>query len=274
MTPRAQKLCGWSGLVHLATCLVGGIVFCRWLPPPLPSWSAQRIAETYTTRATMIQIGLIIVIFGVTFMAPLEAAISVQMKRIEGRRSPWTYTQLMLGTCLIMEFIVPLAAMQIGTFRPGRSAELIVLLNDFGWITFIGVTGTAVVQAVAIGMVLLQDRRPQPLFPRWVGYLNYGVALGFLPGTVTVFFKTGLLAWGGILSFWIPWAVYFVWVGVLSVVLIRTAGSPDLDDESRALGDGSQGSLDAQALRIAAMERDIAGLKRSRVATTSGVLVE
>ena len=46
-----------------------------------------------------------------------------------------------------------------------------------------------------------------------------GQQIIFLPGVLIPFFKHGILAWNGLLAFWIPVAVFTAWMIVLSVML-------------------------------------------------------
>src|SRR5205823_5941670 len=130
--------------------------------------------------------------FASALLVPFSAVITTQMKRIEGERSPVSYTQLVSAGLLSLEFIMPLMVWQTAAYRPTlRSAELIQMLNDMGWLMFVGVISSAVVQFGSIGVVLLSDERQARVFPRWAGYFNVWVALLVVPAGVVPFFKHG-----------------------------------------------------------------------------------
>ena len=96
-------------------------------------------------------------------------------------------------------------------FRPERDPELLLLLNDLGWITFLMPFTTFIVQNFAIGFAILGDQRTHPIFPRWRGFFNFWVAVLFIPGGLLTFFKTGPSAWNGLFVWWIPFLVFFTW---------------------------------------------------------------
>jgi hypothetical protein len=81
--------------------------------------------------------------------------------------------------------------------------------------------GTVTVQAVVIAVAIFSDHSPDPVFPRWVAYLNIWVAVGFLPGALLTYFKTGIVAWDGLLAFWLAAVLFFSWILVLFWATLR-----------------------------------------------------
>lgn len=98
-------------------------------------------------------------------LAPFTAVITIQMRRIEGRYSALAYIYLALGAILVLEFIYVAFFWQVGTFRTDRSPEEIRLLNDMGWIPFIGLSSTLILQTVIFSIAILADKREHPIFP-------------------------------------------------------------------------------------------------------------
>jgi hypothetical protein len=215
----------------ILVCAIGLFGLARFVPPPSPQNSAAAIAEIFAKHRNMTRFGLLLTIFGASFFGPWIAAISAQMRRIEGQQSPLAYAQLALGTCLIMEFAFPMMALQVAAYRPERPEQIILSWSDWGWMTFYGVTCTAVIQCIVIAIAIFNDRRTEPLFPRWVGYFNLWVALLFTPGTILVFFKNGPFAWNGLLTFWIPFAIFFAWMIVMTRQLFKSVDRPDPADD-------------------------------------------
>jgi hypothetical protein len=108
------------------------------------------------------------------------------------------------------------------------------MLNDMGWLMFVAVISSVIVQIVSIGIAILIDHRPEPIFPRWVGYLNLWVAAGLTPLGIVVFFKDGPFAWNGLFGFYIPLACYVVWMGVMFFVLLKAVDKDSLDGDVHA----------------------------------------
>jgi hypothetical protein len=216
-----QKACAWCGPALVVGCVIGLLLLAHFAPPPAPSLSAARIAAIFEQRTIPIRFGVMLVVFAAALLGPFIAVISVHMRRIEGPRPTLSYLQLVFGACFIMEIIFPMMAIQTAAFRPERDQAIQQTLHDFGWLTFFGVASTAFVQLVIIGVVILQDSGPTPVFPRWAGYFNIWVGFAFSPGTVMIFFKSGPLAWNGIFIFWIPFTAFFLWLIIMPWLLLK-----------------------------------------------------
>jgi hypothetical protein len=63
-----------------------------------------------------------------------------------------------------------------------------------------------------MGIAVLSDKSATPVFPRWAGYLDFWVAVLFMPGTIAVFFQDGPFAWSGLLTWYIPLGVFAFWM--------------------------------------------------------------
>ena len=61
----------------------------------------------------------------------------------------------------------------------------------------------SVLQCVAIGIAILCDRRTQPLLPKWFAWCTFLTAACYVPLSLMPFFRTGPVAWNGIVSFWV-----------------------------------------------------------------------
>jgi len=143
----------------------------------------------------------------------------VQMRRIEGRHGVLTIAQISSGTVGVVVFLIATVCWTVAAFRPDRSPELILLLNDFGWICFLMTFAVFVAQDFVIGFAILGDKNEQPIFPRWLGYFNLWVGVTFIPGGLLTFFKTGPFAWNGLFVWWVPFVVFFTWYIVMFIML-------------------------------------------------------
>jgi len=199
---------------------VGLAVFAHFIPPPRPTASAQEIAATYLADANMIRMGMVLLMMAAVLFIPFFAAIGFQMARIEGARPILAVTQMLIGVATAMLVLLPAISFAVAAFRPDRDPQLILVLNDLGWMTLLWPFAPAFFQELLIAYCVLTDKSQNPLFPRWVGYLNAWVALLFLPGALIPFFQTGPFAWNGVLGLWIPLTAFFVWIVVMAVVLM------------------------------------------------------
>jgi membrane protein implicated in regulation of membrane protease activity len=160
-------------------------------------------------------------------------AVSTQLRRINPRFTTLADIQLAMGILLVVLLMMPAALFETAAFRPERSPESIQLLFDLSWFIFVFTVSTGVVQSVVIAVAILMDRRREPIFPRWAGYVNIWVAILFLGGSLVPFFKTGPFAWNGLFAFWIPVVVFFAWM-VAMVVLIQRAADRVDDEPAKA----------------------------------------
>ena len=102
-----------------------------------------------------------------------------------------SYAQMIAGAATVIEFLLPPMFWQAAAYRTGRSAEKVRMLNDVGWLPFLGIISTALIQGYVFGAVILSDRRATPVLPRWLGYFQFWSVTLLAPGATIMFFKTG-----------------------------------------------------------------------------------
>lgn len=226
MNASYQRICAWAGPFCAFLWIIGLLFFAHFLPPPQPAWGADRIAQIYDGNPLGIRIGMIILLIGGVLYQPWVAVIAVQMKRIEGRQCVLTYVQLGLGTLFVLLFMMAAIFWQTAAYRPLEDIIFTHRMNDLGWFMFLISVPVLTVQGLALSLVIFQDTAGT-LFPRWFAWFNIWAQVIFLPGTVIPLFKSGPLAWNGIIAFWIPAAVYTVWMCLLTKLLLNAIKAPD-----------------------------------------------
>lgn len=215
MTKRILALCCWAGPATVAISLVGWLV-AGVLPFPLGSDSSvQEVVDFYSQ--TRVLAGMSIASVGICLVFPLIAVIGVHMVQMEGRTPILTFLQLVTGAATGVLLLLPMLLMAVIGFRPDRNPELTVTLNDIAWLLFITPIAPFIIQNVAIGVAILNDRRRT--LPRWVGYVNFWIAISFLPDPLAYFFHSGPFAWRGIFIFWLALTTYAVFLIVMGVML-------------------------------------------------------
>jgi hypothetical protein len=232
MNIKSQRICVWFAPLF---CVVFGIglILPGYLPPTDPSLGAEAIAALYSENTQMMRLGFILLQAASAMTAPFVAVLSVQMKRIEGQHSPYTYAQLITGGCGVLILLIPTTLWICAAFRPERDPQLIQLLNDLGWLLLTPTFACLCIQVIAIGLAVLSDKHAQPIFPRWFGYLNLWIAVLSLPAGFIAFFRTGPFAWNGVISFWMVAIVFFAWL-LITVVLLFKAIDRQAAEESTA----------------------------------------
>src|SRR5581483_12254189 len=93
--------------------------------------------------------------------------------------------------------------------------------HDLGWFLFLYTWPGFGIFMWLIAIAILRDVNPTPTFPRWVAYYNIYAGIGMAPASFMGLFKTGPLAFNGLLAFWLVAIDFFLWMLVMSVVLLR-----------------------------------------------------
>lgn len=217
ITRRIQLLCALCGPAAIIIAFVG-FFLCGLLPVPLGAHNtADEVVAFYRDHSTAVRAGFVFAGIGFGGIFPLVAVISVQMMRMEGRYPILAFLQMVTGSATGVMLLIPMLLMTITAFRPDRTPELTLTLNDIAWFLFLTPIMPFIIQNVAIGVAVLNDRNG--IFPRWCGYMNLLVGFSFLPDVLPYFFVSGPFAWDGIFVFWLALTTYTIWaitMGVLS----------------------------------------------------------
>lgn len=215
------RLCVWCGPAFDILFVLGWCVIAGLFPPQSASASAGQIAAFYAENTGTIRAGLLIAMASCTFYVPWVAAISAQMRRIKSASPILAKIQSLSGTAGLIFFLLPVMIWLTASFRPERDPELILLVNDFGWITFTMTFSPFVCQLFVIALAVLADDSENPIFPRWTAYFNFWTAISFIPAALIVYFKTGPFSWTGLIGLWIPLIMFSVWIFVMFYLLLR-----------------------------------------------------
>lgn len=234
---------------------VGFGLFAGFIPPPDPGMTPDDVARMYATNTDLLRVGLILTALVSPLLMPFTAAIAAQMKRIEGRCSPFAYAEIGLGAILVVSFIFPIMIFETASYRPERPAEVTAALNDTGWVMFIGVVSNAALQLVLLGILILMDKKSEPVFPRWCAYLNLWIGMLLIPGSVIVFFKDGPLAWNGLFTWWVPAASFGIWLGIMTYLLLKSAKRQEGLEQNGEDPEELSRELEQLRVRIASLSR-------------------
>jgi hypothetical protein len=233
MNARAQRLCAWSGVVCLVVFFLGFWIIAGFIPPPSPKLTGEQLSDLFTTDKVRIRLGMIFSIFASALLASWAAAISTQMRKMEGTHSALAYTNLAVGALFVLEFIFSLVIWESMTYRP-RDPQVLLAMNDTAWLLFVCITSTPMLQAAVMGIAVLSDKSATPVFPRWAGYLDFWVAVLFIPGTVAVFFQDGPFAWNGLFTWYLPLGVFTVWMVVNTKLTLDAIGTEEASSAAPA----------------------------------------
>ena len=225
-----QKFCAWSGVICVTLFFVA-FGLAGFIPPLSPSLTPEQVAAHYQENTTGIRIGMALMLISSMFYASFTAVMSGQMRRIPGVTPTAIYTQLAAGAFACCTFLLPAIFFIVASFRPERDPVLTQLLNDLSWIMLVIPWPPFMMQNFTFAFAILTDRRADPLFPRWMGFLNIWAPISFTPAILLPFFKSGPFAWSGLLVIWIPAFIFIIWFVIVTLQLLKA-----IDREARETG--------------------------------------
>lgn len=211
------RVCAWSGPAFAGVLVIAAATVMRFIPPPREHWSAAEVAAFYGQHSLGIRIGAT----AIMLVAPAYFLWSLAIDRVLSYAEPedsivrrvqrfggFSTAYVAAGTGLFW-----LVAAFYGT-RGGADPQVITALNDLGFIIFNLWFTFTLVQLLVMSAVWLTGR--QNLIPRWLGYFGLFDAASFFAVTFIPFFKTGPIAWHGILTFYTVLGIFFLWMLVTS----------------------------------------------------------
>jgi hypothetical protein len=119
----------------------------------------------------------------------------------------------------IVGCLFPMFCFGLGAFRPGYDPQILWLLYDFGYLSFIGSMGCFALNWAMLGLAILLDKNT--ILPKWLGYyVIWQFMTEFFVATVWIA-KTGPFAWDGLLAFWFNMVIYVPWQIIVYVCVYR-----------------------------------------------------
>lgn len=219
---KTQLIALWAGAVAGIILLIAFFAFPGFFPPMSPRLSPAQVVEFYRVNAARTQFSMITWNLCGIMLLPFFAVIVVQMKRMATQSHALAYCYLTAVVSGATIFALADIFYLVAAFRPDRSPELVQLLNDLAWITFVAPVGMLVGQNLLLAVAVYLDRGPAPVFPRWVGHFALLTGLAMAPAAGAAVVTEGPLAWNGSVAFWLRAVAFVSFVAVMLVVLRRT----------------------------------------------------
>ena len=210
------------------TPILGTLFFLSyWLlldmfPPPAADLAADQVVAFYREGGLQLRVGAMLCVVTGGFIIPLTAVLTAQMARLEEGFPVYAAMQLVGGALGTVIYMIPAMFWGIAGFTLDRAPELTLLMHEVAFLMLVAPWTFFGYQIIPIAVVALKQKpAANTAIPRWVGYLSLWTAFITLAGPVCLLVKTGPFAWNGLLAFWMPVGVYFVWIISLSVTLYK-----------------------------------------------------
>jgi hypothetical protein len=216
---KTQLISLWTAPVFGVILLIAFLAFPGFFPPMSPDMTADQVAKFYADNAAMVRFSMITFNLCGIMLVPMFMVIVVQMKRMASQSHVFAYCFLTAAVSGATMFALADIFYLVAAFRPDRNPELVQLLNDMAWMIFIAPVGMVVAQLLLLALAIYFDNGPNPVFPRWVGHYAVATALAMAPAAGAAIFRTGALAWDGVVSFWLRNGAFALFVVVMFFVL-------------------------------------------------------
>ena len=209
---KALKFGGWSAIIFSLCIGTALLLVLGWVPPTPPTATENEIFGLYQQHYLRIRSGMILIMLGAGFIIPFTSAVSALIARVEGGFGMLSGTALVSGFAIAVLTFLPALVWLIAAFRPDRNPELLYLLSDSAWLIFVGALFITYPFFIVRAIACFAEKGENRVFQRWFGYFNAWIAISFLPGQLLFFVKTGPFAWDGLLSFYLPFGAFFLWL--------------------------------------------------------------
>lgn len=222
MNTKSQLLCLWSGPLMLLLFWFGFMYCAEYLPPPSADTSPQELVARIQGNLAGFRAGMLITMVGFSLMVPWAVGLAARLRSVEGDFPVLMYTQI--GSVAIGSLIGQGSTwiFEAAAYRLTDTDPYIVrALHDVGFFTFLAPWPSFTIWCFALAIAIFKDKRVQPDFPRWAGFLCLWTGLLFIPACMIFWFKAGPFSWNGVVAFYIPVFIFFIWVVGLTVPAIK-----------------------------------------------------
>ncbi len=220
---RYWRACVYSGPIFIVTFLIFWGIMGHNVPPIAADASAEYVAEFYRNNTNTVRAGMALaMLFGCLYL-PWALSITKVMEHISPRQNDILPTlQVFGGALTVVPVVVSSFFFLVPAFRPEvLEPVLIQMLYDMGWFTVDMLYFVTTIQMVAVGVAGLGDERIKPLFPKFVCWFSIWAGISFLFELLMPFFKSGLFARQGWLNFWVEFSVFFVYMVLITVYVLK-----------------------------------------------------
>lgn len=223
INPGVLKFCAWTGPLFTLMWLVGAAPLAQFITPPVSAAnSALETVADYKDNLTAIRIGCVFMIFSSMIYCCFGMAITLYTRQAEGHRPILFYIQVVSLACcevvvMLIGFFWGAASWRVGQTDPSVTQAL----NDLGWLGVLFTGAPFLAYMVALAASIFLDKSERPAFPRWVAYFNLFVSFFMWEASLLLFFKHGAFSQNGLMVFYAPMIIFFVWILVMSTLTLK-----------------------------------------------------
>ena len=209
---RFLRVCMWVGAGVFAVGFgIGFAVLCKLLPPPSPNWTAVHVARFVGTDR--FRAGTVVMMAAVPFVGIWGCAVAGVTRRTESGFPVITCIQVAMCGVVVLTIAVFDLIWAVASFRAGQiPPETTRTLNDIAFFLLLFDWSPFCLWVASFAVAIFRDQNPEPILPRWLGYLCLWIVGLSFPGCLIVFFKHGAFAFNGFVAFYFPVVTFFIWL--------------------------------------------------------------
>jgi hypothetical protein len=220
-TRRLTMACAWTGVAFCMLFLIGAVPLARFFAPPYSAMHTAGQVETfYVHHLTGIRAGCFVMMCAAALFLPFGLAITAVTHRDDAAGRLLTWIQVAsVAVATVVIFLIPVF-WGVASYRAGHTgAQVTQSWNDAGWFGVLFAVPPFSVWNIAIALAILRSER----MPRWVAYFNLWCALLYVPAMLMIFFDHGAFSQNGLITFWEPVAIFFIWIVTMTTATIQAA---------------------------------------------------
>jgi hypothetical protein len=239
-----MRACMWSGVAVIVALIIAQGFLMHFIPGLSPDMPAEELQQHFIDRKMQIRVGAVIQCFFWMFWATWSMAITLFIRKMERGYPILTYCSIALNGGGYVFFILIPMTWAVIAFRPETlDPEIMQIMNDWVWFDWLFTWPPFALFMAIIGIAILKNQTGNPLYPRWVAYLNFWCAVLIFPAALIAFFKTGLFAYDGIGAFWLPVVVFFGWIAAMTIMTFRAISLEEARLQAGGVDDPSTSDL-------------------------------
>lgn len=210
---RYELFGAWCAPIFSTLTLVGFLGLAHFYDPASGDLSPEAMASFYAERKTSVALGLSIFCVATAFLAIYCVQFGLWLWRAEGRSPLMAISQMFGGFGVVMLVFIS-CCLWIGAAYRADTADpdIVHALNDAAWFGFLIGWVMLALQMAVTAAITLQDRSATPLVPHWMGWASAVGAVALVTANGCAFTKTGTFAWDGLLGYYVPMAIWGVWL--------------------------------------------------------------
>jgi hypothetical protein len=214
-----ERVIFWTLPAVAVSWISAFVLFPGFLPPMSPRSSAADVARFYQEHTARVRYSMIVLNWFCVALIPILMLIVERMRRMAHRTPIMRYCMIGVAGAAPIVFLTSSVFWLLAAFRPDRAPDLTQMYNDLAWITFTCGVPFLVGQCVFLALSIALDEQAEPVFPGWVAVFNVATAVALIPAAFACLAHSGVLAWDGLLTFWVKNIAIALWIVVMSVAL-------------------------------------------------------